>query len=92
MPLIYELSIFKFSTEVNFKSLIPYFTVLIAFLLVSKFPTFSFKKISISPKTTIFILLGIGLVFISLLFYTFETLLIFGFILFIFDTNKFFHV
>ena len=78
MPLIYELSIFKFNTEVNFKSLIPYFTVLIAFLLVSKFPTFSFKKISISPKTTIFILLGIGLVFISLLFYTFETLLIFG--------------
>ena len=78
MPLIYELSIFKFSTEVNFKSLIPYFTVLIAFLLVSKFPTFSFKKIYISPKTTIFILLGIGLVFISLLFYTFETLLIFG--------------
>tara|TARA_Y100000768_G_C23965953_1_gene677863 strand:- start:679 stop:1476 length:798 start_codon:yes stop_codon:yes gene_type:complete len=78
MPLIYELSIFKFITEVNFKSLIPYFTVLIAFLLVSKFPTFSFKKISISPKTTIFILLGIGLVFISLLFYTFETLLIFG--------------
>ena len=78
MPLIYELSIFKFSTEANFKSLIPYFTVLIAFLLVSKFPTFSFKKISISPKTTIFILLGIGLVFISLLFYTFETLLIFG--------------
>ena len=78
MPLIYELSIFKFITEVNFKSLIPYFTVLIAFLLVSKFPTFSFKKISISPKTTIFILLVIGLVFISLLFYTFETLLIFG--------------
>ena len=78
MPLIYELSIFKFITEVNFKSLIPYFTVLIAFLLVSKFPTFSFKKISISPKTTIFILLGIGLVFISLLFYTFEKLLIFG--------------
>ena len=28
--------------------------------------------------TTIFILLGIGLIFISLLFYTFETLLIFG--------------
>ena len=78
MPLIYELSVFKFSIGVNFKSFIPYFTVLIAFLLVSKFPTFSFKKISISPKTTVFILLGIGLVFISLLFYTFETLLIFG--------------
>ena len=78
LPLIYELSVFKFVSEVNFKIFIPYFTVTIAFLLVSKFPTFSFKKISIPPKTTIFILLGIGLVFISLLFYTFETLLIFG--------------
>ena len=92
MPLIYELSIFKFSTEVNFKSLIPYFTVLIAFLLVSKFPTFSFKKISISPKTTIFILLGIGLVFISLLFYTFETLLIFGLSYLFLIPISFFHV
>ena len=36
------------------------------------------KKISISPKATVFLLLGIGLVFISLLFYTLETLLIFG--------------
>ena len=46
--------------------------------MVSKFPTLSLKKISISPKTTAFILLGIGIVFISLLYYTFETLLVFG--------------
>ena len=46
--------------------------------MVSKIPTLSLKKISISPKTTVFILLAIGVVFISLLFYTFETLLIFG--------------
>ena len=44
----------------------------------SKIPTLSLKKISISPKATVFILLGIGIIFISLLFYTFETLLIFG--------------
>ena len=41
------------------------------------------KKISISPKTTVFLLLGIGVIFISLLFYTLETLLIFGLIYFI---------
>ena len=46
--------------------------------MVSKFPTLSLKKISISPKATAFILLGIGIIFISLLDYTFETLLVFG--------------
>jgi CDP-diacylglycerol--serine O-phosphatidyltransferase len=56
----------------------PYLTILIAILLVSKIPTLALKKISISPKTTVFLLLGIGLVFIALLFYTLETLLIFG--------------
>ena len=35
------------------------------------------KDLEIS-KTTIFLLLAAGLIFISLLFYTFETLLIFG--------------
>jgi uncharacterized membrane protein YesL len=38
------------------------------------------KKISISPKATVFLLLGIGIVFIALLFYTLETLLAFGII------------
>ena len=47
-------------------------------MLVSKVPTLALKRISISPKTTVFLLLGIGLVFIALLFYTLETLLAFG--------------
>ena len=64
--------------EINIKSLTPYLTVFIAVLLVSKIPTLALKKISISPKATVFLLLGIGIVFIALLFYTFETLLIFG--------------
>ena len=46
--------------------------------MVSKIPTLAFKKISISPKATVFLLLGIGIVFISLLSYTLETLLVFG--------------
>ena len=76
MPLIYELTNLNFSLDI--KKFTPYLTVLIAILLVSKIPTLSFKKISISPKTTVFLLLGIGLVFIALLFYTLETLLVFG--------------
>ena len=47
-------------------------------MLVSKVPTLALKRISISSKTTVFLLLGIGLVFIALLFYTLEALLIFG--------------
>ena len=75
MPLFLELSDIRINF--NIKSIVPYFTVLIAFLLVSKIPTLSLKKISVSPKTTIFMLLGIGMTFISLLFYTFKTLLVF---------------
>ena len=73
MPLFFELS--NLNLSFNIKNLTPYFTVLIAILLVSKIPTLSLKKISISPKATVFILLGIGIIFISLLYYTFETLL-----------------
>ena len=76
MPLIYELA--DFNLNLDIKNLTPYFTILIAVLLVSKIPTLSLKKISISPKATIFILLGIGVTFICLLYYTFATLLAFG--------------
>ena len=49
-----------------------------AILLVSKIPTLALKKISISSKATVFLLLAIGIIFIALLFYTLETLLAFG--------------
>ena len=74
-PLIYELA--NLNLNLNIKSVTPYLTVLIALLLVSKIPTLSLKKISISSKATVFLLLAAGIIFISLLFYTFETLLIF---------------
>ena len=76
MPLIYDLTNLNLGIEI--KNFTPYFTVIIAVLLVSKVPTLSLKKISISSKATVFLLLGIGVVFIALLFYTLETLLIFG--------------
>ena len=75
-PLIYELS--GFTLNLDIKNFTPFFTILIALLLVSKIPTLSLKKISISSKTTIFLLLSVGVIFIALLFYTFETLLIFS--------------
>ena len=76
MPLIYELTDLNFGIDI--KSLTPYLTIFIAILLVSKIPTLSLKKISISSKATVFLLLGIGIIFISLLFYTLEALLVFG--------------
>ena len=78
MPLIYDLT--DLNIGFNIKILTPYLTITIAILLVSKIPTLALKKISISPKTTVFLLLGIGIIFIALLFYTLKTLLIFGII------------
>ena len=78
MPLIYELT--NLNIGLDIKKFTPYLTVLVAVLLVSKIPTLALKKISISPKATVFLLLGIGIVFIALLFYTLETLLAFGII------------
>ena len=80
-PLIYELSVFKinftlFNFSLDINNFTPYFAIIVAFLLISKVPTFSFKKITINAKFTPFILLGIGIVFASLMLFTFETLLI----------------
>ena len=78
LPLIYEISDLK--QFFNPKILVPYITILVSAMLISKIPTFSFKKISVPPKLTIFILLFAVLSFVSLMFYTFETLLLFGFL------------
>jgi len=82
MPLIFELA--NLNSNFDLKLITPYLTVLISLLLVSKVPTLSFKKISISSKTTVFLLLSIGIIFIALLFFTFETLLVFS-ILYLFS-------
>ena len=80
MPLIFELSTFNIGFEV--KNLTPYLAIVVSILLISKIPTFSFKKIAIQRKLTIFLFLGIGIICISLIFYTFETLVILGLIYF----------
>ena len=81
MPLIYELTNLNFGLDI--KSITPYLTTIVAILLVSKIPTLALKKISISSKATVFLLLTFGVIFIALLFYTLETLLVFGVVYFL---------
>ena len=72
-PLIFSLSQLEFIT-INYKFVVPIFFITISLLLISKFPTYSFKKIIIPRKTTIFLLFGIVLFFGLLLIYTFKVL------------------
>ena len=74
-PLIISLSGFEFF-KLNYDIVTPIFFVVTSFLLISKFPTYSFKKIVIRRRTTIFLLFGIVLFFGLLLVYTFNVIAI----------------
>ncbi len=74
-PLIISLSGFNF-LQLNYNLVAPIFFILTSFLLISKFPSYSFKKIVIPRKTTIFLLFGIVLFFGLLLVYTFNVIAI----------------
>ena len=69
-PLIFSLSGFDF-IQLNYDIIVPIFFIATSFLLISKFPSYSFKKIVIQRKTTIFLLFGIVLFFGLLLIYQF---------------------
>ena len=75
-PLVLELTETNFIIDKNY--FVPLFTLFIAVLLISKVPTYSFKNIKIKPALTVFILLGIGVALVTLMFFTFETLLVFS--------------
>ena len=70
-PLIYELSGFDFM-NINYKLITPIIFVIISILLISKIPTYSFKKIVVPRSTTIFLLFGIVLLFGLLLVFPFK--------------------
>jgi len=74
-PLIISLSGFDY-VKLNYDMIVPIFFVLTSFLLISKFPSYSFKKIVIPRKTTIFLLFAIVLFFGLLLIYTFNVIAI----------------
>ncbi len=77
MPLTYSLSDFGFF-NVNFNILVPVFFVVVSFLLISKIPTYSLKKIVVPRTMTIFLLFTIVLFFGLLLIYTFKVMIISG--------------
>jgi CDP-diacylglycerol--serine O-phosphatidyltransferase len=74
-PLILSLTEFDY-IQLNYDIIVPIFFISTSFLLISKFPSYSFKKIVIQRKTTIFLLFGIVLFFGLLLIYTFEVIAI----------------
>ncbi len=75
MPLVLSFSEFKI-LNLNNNLTVPILFVLISILLISKIPTYSFKKIVVPRKTTIFLLFGIVLYFGLLLIYTFNTIIL----------------
>ena len=79
MPLIFSLSNIDL-IKINYDIVVPIFFIIISFLLISKFPTYSFKKIVIPRRMSIFVLFGVVLFFGLLLVYTFKILVIFGII------------
>jgi CDP-diacylglycerol--serine O-phosphatidyltransferase len=52
--------------------------IITSILMISKIPTYSFKRITIPRSTTIFLLFGIGLYFGLIFVYTFEVLFLTG--------------
>ena len=74
-PLIISLSGFDYF-QLNFEVIVPAFFIVTSLLLISKFPSYSFKKIVIPRRTTIFLLFGVVLFFGLLLIYTFNVIAI----------------
>ena len=54
----------------------PILFIIVSILLISKIPTYSFKKIVVPRSTTIFLLFGIVLLFGLLLIFPFKALVI----------------
>ena len=79
MPLIFSLSGFDFLI-ISYNILVPVFFISVSFLLISKFPTYSLKKIIIPRSMTVFLLFGIVLFFGLLLIYPFKVVFLSGFI------------
>jgi CDP-diacylglycerol--serine O-phosphatidyltransferase len=62
----------------NFETIVPVFFIVISFLLISRVPTYSLKKIIVPRSMTIFLLFSIVLYFGLLLIYNFKVMIISG--------------
>ena len=89
-PLIISLTNFNL-IQLNYDIIVPVFFITTSLLLISKFPSYSFKKIVIQRKTTIFLLFGIVLFFGLLLIYPFNVIAISAVIYLLMLPISFFH-
>ena len=89
-PLIISLTNFNL-IQLNYDIIVPIFFITTSLLLISKFPSYSFKKIVIQRKTTIFLLFGIVLFFGLLLIYPFNVIAISAVIYLLMLPISFFH-
>ena len=69
-PLVISMTNFDL-VKIDNNTIVPIFFIVTSLLLISKFPTYSFKKIVIQRQTTIFLLFGIVLFFGFILIYPF---------------------
>ena len=69
-PLVISMTNFEL-VKIDNNTIAPIFFIVTSLLLISKFPTYSFKKIVIQRQTTIFLLFGIVLFFGFILIYPF---------------------
>tara|TARA_B100000700_G_C15001817_1_gene836659 strand:+ start:1041 stop:1832 length:792 start_codon:yes stop_codon:yes gene_type:complete len=89
LPLIFNLSdLIKFENNAILSSVS---ILLTSFLMVSKIPTYSLKRILIPRHLAIFLLLGIGIYVSLLIFYTFPTLFFTGIIYICLIPVSYFH-
>jgi CDP-diacylglycerol---serine O-phosphatidyltransferase len=89
-PLIISVTNFDYIT-LNYDIIVPTFFIATSLLLISKFPSYSFKKIVIQRKATIFLLFGIVLFFGLLLIYPFNVIAISSIIYLLMLPISFFH-
>ena len=89
-PLIISQTNFNY-IQLNYDILVPVFFIITSLLLISKFPSYSFKKIVIQRKTTIFLLFGIVLFFGLLLIYPFNIISISAVVYLLLLPISFFH-
>tara|TARA_B100000686_G_scaffold314506_1_gene360636 strand:+ start:689 stop:1483 length:795 start_codon:yes stop_codon:yes gene_type:complete len=75
MPLVYSFSELQI-IKLNYDLFVPIFFIIVSILLISKIPTYSFKKIKVQRNFTIFLLLGVVFYFGLILIYTFNALVL----------------
>ena len=89
-PLVISMTNFDL-VKIDNNIIAPIFFIVTSLLLISKFPTYSFKKIVIQRQTTIFLLFGIVLFFGFILIYPFVAISISAILYLLMLPISFFH-